>query len=233
MAATPTGTQTLHLEPTGMTMVRLTWSATEAAISYEMEFVEGELGLGTPGTTTSNDFENPRIERSEVSLPASPAHYPHTGLKAGTRYSYRIRAVLPQDVKGPWGGAQVVTRPVAPDLSVGGATDISLTLSWDAVMLEGSPLIGTDNYTIERRESGTSNWVSLGTTLTYVTGTCTATEEACQVLDNNGGNSLGADTLYFYRIRAKDEPTGTGVEAVTSYWDHASQRTQKEPENGN
>jgi len=221
----PTGyTQSLHIEPTGMTMVRLTWSELAGAVSYELEFVEGALAVGTPGTTTSNDFENPRIQRTAISLSANAPHHPHTGLKAATRYSYRIRAVLPQDVKGPWGGGQVVTRPAKPELSVGGATATTLELTWDAVEVEGTAQTDNANYNVERRQSGTSTWdaVTLSGTV------CDTTTDECTFTDGEG-TALEPDTLYFYRIRITDDPGG-GALTVTSYWDQASQRTQKASE---
>ena len=226
---------TLNLEPTGTNMIRLTWAAVANAESYELEWIEGALDAFTGFTS-----------QTKVTLPATPTYYAHTGLKAGTRYSYRIRAMLPQDVTSTAGTlAQAVTRPLAPNLSLTAIDHETMKLTWTMVALDGAGLETVDNYTIERRKSGETAWVPI--TPLADTFDCVEADKECTVNDggiqsgvdaDNDGNDdpqLSDNTKYYYRIRATADLAEVladdklDVPAVTSYWDYASQRTSADP----
>jgi titin len=223
---TAPGTMTLHLEPTARTMIRLTWAAVDNATSYELEWIEG-------GLTEFTSFTS----QQKVTLPATPIYYAHSGLKAGTRYSYRIKAILPQDVESAAGTvAQAVTRPDAPQLSVTAIDHETMKLTWSMVGLDGDGLGTADNYDIERRASGETDWMDV----TLATGNADEGGFACVDADKecsaNDGADLDENTKYFYRIRSTDDPDADNAAgkldapAVTSYWDYASQRTSDDPD---
>ena len=222
--ATPPSAITPVLDPTGQTIVRLTWPAVAGAISYELEWIEGGLATFTEFTS-----------QQDKTLPATPTYYSHTGLKAGTRYSYRLRAVLPLDVTSQWptNTAQVVTRPLAPQLSATALDHDTMKLTWDMVGLDSDGVDSADDYEIERRESGETTWTPV--TLTTGDGAFACANKKCSANDEL---ALDENTKYFYRIRvSKDDLTdlpsgavGTSGNPITSYWDNASQRTSDDPD---
>ncbi len=215
--ATAPGAITLQVEPTGQTMIRLTWPANDDATSYELEWIEGGLEAFT-------DFTS----QTKVTLPATPNYYSHTGLKAGTRYSYRLRAVLPQDVKSTWPTAstQVVTRPLAPGLSATAVGHDTMKLTFDMVGLDGAGLAAAADYQVQSRESGSTTWTAVTLVAAGTAGgfECDTATKMCTA---NDSATLTENTTYFYRIRASNTPTG--VPAVTSYWSMTRQRTSDDP----
>ena len=223
-ATTPTGTQALSLEPTGMTMVRLTWGALTGAISYELEWVEGDLDAA--------GFGNDRVQRNTMTLTADRTFYTHMGRTAGSYYTYRIRGVLPLDVKGPWSDPQdVITRPLSPRLSADDATVSSITLTWAPISIDENgdgtmtELVDAANYVVERQAPGSGDWVATNGTVS-----CVAADDECMVVDGNtdsaAADALSAGSLYRYRIRVAASPSG--VPAITSYWSYRSQTTDSE-----
>ena len=85
---------TLSATTTGQSMIRLSWDSDVAgATAYHLEFLEGEQG--------HDEFEDPNTNPTRRTISGNFRHYVHTGLKAGTQYSYRLRAVLPSG-NGDW-----------------------------------------------------------------------------------------------------------------------------------
>ena len=201
-------------------MVRLTWAAVPNAISYELEWLEGGLEAFSEFTSQTKE-----------TLPATPTFFAHMGRTAGTRYSYRLRAVLPQGVMSAWPTAstQVVTRPLAPSLSATAIDYQTMKLTFGMVGLDGAGLETAENYTVERRASGVTDWtpVALMTTGTAEEGgfDCDTAAKRCTANDDA---TLTENTTYFYRIRATGDPTGNAPEVV-SYWTTARQRTSANP----
>ena len=222
----PTAAPTLTLVPTGTTMVRLTWSAVPGATGYKVEYLEGGA--------VAADFDNDRITVLSFTEGASPTFKTHTNLKVGTRYSYRITAMLNDEVMSAASAVvQVVTRPDTPVLSGSGTTATTVELTFAQIMLDGDHLGVIGDYEIQRRTSG-GTWADISATLDLVDGTCAADNTAaCKFTDNNNDANLEAGTTYFYRIRvSKGDLTGlvTGAPGVsgnplTSYWRQIRVRT--------
>ena len=208
------GATTLRATSTGQNMIRLSWKAVTGATGYMLEWGETAAGF---------DFDNAQVPRNKVTLNANQMHYTHTGLKAGTRYSYRIQAVLPQGVTSTWTAAvQQYTKPLKPELTVSDATSTTLTLKWDAVSFVSSAgaaarLTNANNYTVQRRESGSSAWTAVNLSGDI----CVTATNKCSFVDGSS-TALTANTRYYYRIRATASQDGG---TYKSYWDYANQRT--------
>ncbi len=219
---------TLNLLPTGQTTVRLAWSdaaTTVGATGYEVQYAMG--------VATADQFEDSRFASQTISLNASPMYYVHTGLNTATRYTYRMRTTLANDVNSPWTAPlQVVTRPGKPDLTATATVSTTINLMWDAVTFVTDPATPTadkldalEDYEIQRRAStddtGTTEdetaWAAV--TAGFTAGSC-ATK--CELVDT--GRSGGV--TYFYRIRVNlADGEVTGAPGVTSYWDQDTART--------
>ena len=208
---------TLVATSTGMSMIRLNWNGVAGATSYEIQWLEGTYADAAA-------FGAPNLARATIS-PISGTHrtYVHTGRKAGTRYSYRIRALLAQGGETDWAAPiQQYTKPAKPALSASSNISTTVVLTWTAVPFVAADgtagnLTDATNYTVQRRLENTSDWMTL-------TGaSCTGT--ACTLSDTGTGltpANLEASTRYFYRIRA----TVTRDTIVyTSYWDYEHQNT--------
>ncbi len=216
---------TLTLIPTGQTLVRLTWTGVSGATGYELEYQDGNRDAAY--------FNDDRNDRLELERPGSPGYYVHSGRKPGTRYSYRMRAILPH-TKSDWSTvAQVVTRPATPTLTAAKDADTPttvITLKWDrlsvaGVTAAGGTALGTiDGYQLQQRAAtgADTNWGDIsGASL--VTDTCTATVK-CEV----SVTGLTTGTKYYFRIRVNLTATELGdpaVPAVTSYWHMATATT--------
>ena len=197
---------------TGMSMIRLSWGAVDNAMNYKLEVMEGIAGTA--------DFDPDELEHSMM-LSGNARHYVHSGLTAGTRYSYRLKAVLSEDVETVWSNiADRYTKPMMPQLTATAAGHDSMTLTWDAVpfVTDADPTVASylraiTEYRIERRLAGTNTWdqVTIDSACIEATNKCMATD-----------TSLSESSRYFYRIRAT-VPRG-GV-TYTSYWDYANQYT--------
>ncbi len=211
-----TSAPTLVATSTGESMIRLSWKGVSGATGYMLEWAEDAAGF---------NFANATIPRNKETLNGNLRHYVHTGLKAGTRYNYRIQAVLPQSVTSAWTDGQVqYTKPVKPELTATDAISSSITLKWDAVPFIGATddaatghLTDASNYTVQRRMAGGGVWANVTLSGTV----CDATTNKCSFVDGNGEGNLTANTRYYYRIRA----TVTRTDTYTSYWDYANQRT--------
>ena len=212
--ATAPAVPTLVTTTTGQSMIRLSWQAVAGATAYHLEFLEG--------AQTHANFEDVNTNPTRRTISGNFRNYVHTGLKAGTQYTYRLRAVLSTG-NGDWtsagGSPQTVqpwTKPVAPDLTATSTVSTTITLTWDAVSVGGSHLTDAANYRVEWRVSGSGNaWAAVGETAT-----CDATANTCELIDAD----LTASTHYQYRIRT-EAPAGNG--SHRSYWDYTNQRTPK------
>lgn len=223
--ATPTTAPTLVATSTGMNMIRLSWSTVADATNYELEWLEGMHDAAT--------FNNALITRGEMTLAGTDRHYVHRSLKAGTLYSYRLRAVLPQGVESPWSTvAEQYTKPERPaSLTARSTVSPTMVLTWTPVSFVGTDgaagtLTAAANYQVERRESGSADWMASAGTVD-----CTTTVGTCTITDGNtdpaAADALDANTHYFYRVRATVDRTPTGGAATTymSYWTYTNQRT--------
>jgi hypothetical protein len=217
----PTAGPGLATTSTGMTMIRLSWAAVDGATGYTLEAVEGiaadAAGFATP-------------LRSQP-LTASDRHYNHSSLDPGTRYSYRLKAVLSDEVDSVWSAIETqYTKPRKPELTASAVDHQSIMLSWDAVPFvttgdttAAGHLMNDENYRIERRLTGTSTWSNV----TLTGNVCDSTTNKCSVVDGDNTNPLTASTRYFYRIRAIGPSTPNAI--YTSYWDYANNYTQDDP----
>ncbi|MXY93229.1 MAG: hypothetical protein F4047_02790 [Caldilineaceae bacterium SB0670_bin_27] len=218
-----TAAPSLSAASTGMSMIRLSWSAVADAVSYELEFLEGMHLAAT--------FENSLITRGEMTISGNDSHYVHRNLKTGTKYSYRVRALLPQGVESAWSTVtEQFTKPAQPaNLSARATISTTMVVTWDPVAFVGDDgaagtLTAATNYRVERRESGSSTWTASNGTVD-----CTATAGTCTISDGGSGSELDANTHYYYRVRATVErtPTGGAATTYTSYWAYTNQRTPR------
>lgn len=217
-AAVP-GAPALVATSTGMSMIRLNWNGVAGATSYEIQWLEGIYADAAA-------FGAANLNRVTIS-PISGTHrtYVHTGRKAGTRYSYRIRALLAQGGETLWSTpVSQYTKPAKPTLNASSSISTTVVLTWDAVpfVTEATPTaaghLTTDaNYTVQRRLEGSSTWITL-------TG-ATCTDNKCTLSDTGTGltpANLEASTRYYYRIRAT---VTRDIIVYTSYWDYEHQNT--------
>ncbi len=212
MAAEVTEAPTLSAITTGQSMIRLSWEAVPGATAYHLEWLEG--------AQDATFFDNPNTNPPRITISGNFRHYVHTGRKAGTQYSYRLRAVF-ADSEGDWtvpaAATQPWTKPAAPDVSAAATNDTTITLTWKAVTIGAGKLgAGTDTgtYRVEQRIAGSGGaWEAVTATLT--SGSCDTTCE----LPITG---LTEKTHYQFRVRAESSAT-TGDH--NSYWDYANQRT--------
>ena len=236
------GAPTLVLVPTGQTTVRLSWddgANTEAGqiTGYTVQFAEG--------VATTANLDDDRFASQTFTVNANPKYHIHKVLKTGTRYTYRIRANLANDVTSEWSdtasnAGQVVTRPAKPELTATATISTTIRLTWDPAILAGEDLTAGTAYEIQRRRStddaetsgDETQWVNVDVTLVNDTGgPC---DPMCIVEDGAAfgqTGALAAGKKYFYRIRVSMLATDTPADApsdapgVTSYWDIATART--------
>ena len=235
------GAPTLVLVPTGQTTVRLSWADganTEPGqvTGYTVQFAEK--------AATTDNLEDERFASQTFTVSANPKYYIHTGLKTGTRYTYRIQANLANDVDSEWSttnatgtAGNVVTRPAKPELTATATISTTIRLTWDPAILEGDDLVAPGAYEIQRRQSADdattpdvdeSDWTDV--TVTLVDDTGGACDPKCIVSDGNedpdDAAALNAGIKYYYRIRVNLEDTEVdNAPGVTSYWDMATART--------
>lgn len=207
MAAESAAATTLVATTTGQSMIRLSWGSVMGATAYHLEWLEG--------AQAATVFDNPNTNANRITIGGNFSNYVHTGLKAGTQYSYRIRAVL-SGSEGAWTTADVQpwTKPAAPDVSAAATDSDTITLTWTAVKVGGADLTAADNYRVEWRVAASGDaWAGLDAGETV---SCTGT--SCTVVDDG----LTAKTHYQYRVRT-ESPTTSG--SHKSYWDYTNQRT--------
>ena len=219
----------LTLDPIGQTLTRLTWTEVSGATGYELEYHSGNWD--------ASDFEDDKSRDTNARLTlelGSHRYYVHFGRKSGTRYSYRIRAILPH-TKSDWSNVkQVVTRPVRPDMkaSVDGTT---VNLSWKPVSVDGAAR-GMAFYKVERREASPTDadWGSAGVTIDCENDDGSVGDE-CTASDDRAADVGSSEPAhkYDYRIRVvvdsssaalaqydhdDDETADVHVPNVMSYW---------------
>ncbi|MDE0198038.1 MAG: fibronectin type III domain-containing protein [Caldilineaceae bacterium] len=225
--ARPAG-PTLVAQSRGQTMVQLSWFAVPNATSYQLRFIPRR---DKPAAPRDSDY---------TSIPLNPAnvmHYTHTGLTAGTRYEYSVRAILPNGVMTVWGAdataatvAEVTTRPLRPTGFMADASDHeNVELTWNSVSFDAdgtsasSVLVSTASYEVQVRSSG-GEWTAIS-----LTDACTGTPATCSVdhtVSVPFGVGAAENTQYFYRLRA----IGTAGQALTySYWVYANETTPDDP----
>jgi hypothetical protein len=198
-------------------MIRLSWRAVDNATNYELE-----IGVGTYST---DNFDDSNYVRTSMTLAGTLTNYVHDNLSAGTRYTYRMRAVLPQGVNSAWTAVVLqYTKPMKPELTADQVDNVatSVELKWDAVEFvdensDANHLTGgSTNYRVESRKSGESGWTAVDDNIE-----CVAADNECSVTVD----ALDAESLYYFRIRATVARDGT---TYNSYWDYANERTAAE-----
>ena len=215
MATAVTAAPTLVATTTGQSMIRLSWETVTGATAYHLEWLEGAQAAAV--------FDNPNTNARRITISGNFRNYVHTGLKTGTQYSYRIRAVL-SDGEGSWTTANVQpwTKPAAPDVRAAATDSTTITLTWTAVTIGGGRLgvtPDTGTYRVEQREANS------GDAWTNVKGAaCVAAGNSCTVVVS----SLEASHHYQFRVRAEASADTGGN---NSYWDYTNQRTPAAPSN--
>ena len=209
-ATEDTTAPTLRAITTGQSMIRLSWEAVMGATGYRLQYLEG--------AQDADVFNNPNTNARTIPIGGNFRHYVHTGLKAGTQYSYRLQAVLASGAEATWSdpeasGAETQpwTKPAPPDVTAT-ADGTTITLTW-------KPTTSTAGaYRVEWRLAGSGNdWAVVTGSETVAGSACTAT--TCTWTHS----SLTAATHYQYRVRAEADATTAG--GHKSYWDYANQRT--------
>ena len=210
--AAVTDAPTLLATTTGQSMIRLSWEAVPGATAYHLEHLEG--------VQAEDVFSNPNTNPPRITISGNFRNYVHTGRKAGTQYSYRLRAVLPSG-EGEWTvpaeATQPWTKPATPDLTASATDSDTIELTWDAVPV-GSNYVGVDangSYRVEWRikDSGDA-WQDV----TEAVSCPSDGTNKCTLIDD----VLMASKHYQYRIRAEAAGTAGGH---NSYWDYTNQRT--------
>ena len=204
---------TLSATTTGQSMIRLSWVMVPGATAYHLEYMEG--------AQVHANFEDVNTTPTRRTISGNFRHYVQTGLKSGTQYSFRIRAVLPEgNTEWTTGrdtplNVQPWTKPAAPDVTAAATDSDTITLTWTAVMVGGTSLLAADNYRVEWRVANSGNaWAA-------VTEAETCTGTTCTLVDAD----LEPSTHYQYRVRTEAPATS---DSHRSYWDYANQRTPAE-----
>jgi len=218
----------LTLHPTGQTLVRITWTGVTGATGYELEY--------QAGNRDADYFADDRNDRSELMLDGSPMYHVHSGRKPGTRYSYRMRAILPH-TKSDWSAvAQVVTRPTTPTLSAAKDSDTPTTvinLKWARIAVPGvtapggsdAAAVAAGTYEVQSRPTtgASTDWAAVD-----ISGGLTECLATNSVMCGFSVTGLTTGTKYYFRIRVSLSETALGdpaVPAVTSYWHMATATT--------
>ena len=170
---------------TGRTMVLVAWRKPLGATpnSYRVERATNATGPWRLATIVSGDETNegPTAPATSVEI---------TGLTAGTRYYFRVRADYGGQMFGPYSTAANTTTDAVPVVTCSPPAGLAATatsasrimVSWDAVTC----LTGTEHYILEYRLASARSWISRSrTTLRSVT-----------------VFGLDDDTEYDFRVRA-------------------------------
>ncbi len=169
----------LRATANGQTKIDLTWDEPDdngADISrYELqESDDGNSGWSGLGGQIS----------------ASTTSYNHTGLSAGTKKYYQIRAYNSEGF-GPWKATSATTQAGVPDKPVLSASpngETEINLSWTAPANNGADIT---HYELQVSDNGTSGWSGLGGRISALTTSYDHTE-------------LSAATTKYYRSLARN-----------------------------
>ena len=137
---------------------------------------------------------------SQIASGVTATSYNDTGLSAGTRYYYRIKAVNTEGSSAYSSIANRFTLPIqVGGLSASAVSNTQINLSWN------NPTGTEAGYKIERSTSSGSGYSQIATT--------TST--------SYNATGLTLNTTYYFRVRAYTDPGGNG-----EYSDYASATTQ-------
>ena len=162
MAAEVTDAPTLLATTTGQYMLLLSWEAVPGATAYHLEHLEGAQAAAI--------FENPNTNAPRITISGNFRNYVHTGRKAGTQYSYRLRAVLSSrrteiGQQHDWHTASVDEAGRAGRECKPPRTADTITLTWKATTISGGRLgvsPDTSSYRVEWRVANSGNaWVAV------------------------------------------------------------------------
>ena len=170
--AKPAAPRGLVALTTSTTQVRLSWNAVSGATSYQVWRSSG----------TSSTFR--RI------VTVTSRHYANKGLKALTRYNYKVRA-MKKKVAGKFSRVSSAFTVIPGGLSATAKSTSEIDVSW-------SPVAGATSYQL---------WRSKGTAGTF---TLIATVSARTYADKG----LATATKYRYKLRVALGPALTGYSAI-------------------
>ncbi|WP_421918755.1 fibronectin type III domain-containing protein [Marinifilum sp.] len=151
----------------------------------------------TVSGATSYDLQIRAQGGSWQSFNTSANSYDYSGATTETTYEFRVRANNDTGSSGYSAVANVTTKaaPTAPDtpvnLAASAITYNSMTISWDATE-------NTDDYDLQVRPQGGS-WTTIN-----------------QIETSYAYNSLTAETIYEFRIRANNEIGSSDYSAINS-----------------
>jgi titin len=194
-------------------------SISASRIDLSWADVDGESGYVIERSTNGTTW-------SQIATPgADSSSYSDTGLVAGTKYYYRIRASSAVGASANATAVNATTRASAPGLTLTVMSSAQINLSWTNVL-------GETGYRIERSLNG-SDWSVIGTTAANVVTLSNANLTAGTVYSyrvfavNAGGDSLAGSS---YATTVLVAPTGTlatgiSVSEVDLTWNNSEGET--------
>ncbi|MDB5322333.1 MAG: repeat-containing protein [Phycisphaerales bacterium] len=194
VSVTPSTPGSLSASSISASRIDLSWADVEGESGYVIE-------RSINGTTWS-----------QIATPgADSSSYSDTGLAAGTKYYYRIRANSAVGASANAVAVNSTTRATAPGLTLTVISSAQINLAWTNVL-------GETGYRIERSLNG-SDWSVIATTGANVTtisslGLTAGTVYSYRVFAvNAGGDSLAGST---YATTVLVAPTGTVATGVST-----------------
>jgi fibronectin type 3 domain-containing protein len=173
LAAIPGVPTSLAIASASTSQLNLSWSSGGDTDSYQI----------SRSTSSGSGF-------SQIATGVTATSYNNTGLSAGTRYYYKIRAV---NTEGNSAYTSEVSRFTLPNqvsgLSASAVSNTQINLSWN------NPTGTEAGYKIERSTSSGSGYSQIATT--------TSTSYSA--------TGLTLNTTYYFRVRAYTDPGGDGA----------------------
>tara|TARA_Y100000361_G_scaffold87458_1_gene77702 strand:+ start:7751 stop:9679 length:1929 start_codon:yes stop_codon:yes gene_type:complete len=173
LAAIPGVPTSLAIASASTSQLNLSWSSGGDTDSYQI----------SRSTSSGSGF-------SQIATGVTTTSYNDTGLSAGTRYYYKIRAV---NTEGNSAYTSEVSRFTLPNqvsgLSASAVSNTQINLSWN------NPTGTEAGYKIERSTSSGSGYSQIATT--------TSTSYSA--------TGLTLNTTYYFRVRAYTDPGGDGA----------------------